>query len=138
MKKCIFCSIAEGNSDNKRVIAENDNFLAMLVSHPLTNGHFIVFPKRHYSELSEMLDIAGEMISTTISWAEMFMPLLAAKAYVMKTNNKVYLLEDKPLHVGHIHTHVVPRYDPADKTSPEELAADEKYFEATKNKLGII
>lgn len=110
MKNCIFCQIGLNPAlESHRVIYRDDKYLAMLVLHPETKGHFIVFPKTHSSELLEMTD-RGEFFELVVELAEKFMKKAKAKAYVLKLNNKLYKLEDNPMHVGHIHMHVVLRY----------------------------
>lgn len=130
-KRCVFCEVVDGrDSQVKRVIKESDDFMAMLVSHPVTEGHFIVFPKEHFSEILDMKDLAEKMIRITIKWAEEMTARLKAKAYVLKLNNKLYKLEDDPLHVGHVHMHVVPRYTKSDlKDSKVLKEAGGEYFD---------
>lgn len=80
----------------------------MKVLHPETSGHFIVYPRLHLSEMLEMND-RGKFFELVVELAEKFTDLWGAKAYVLKLNNNIYKLENDPMHVGHIHMHVVPR-----------------------------
>lgn len=127
--QCVFCQIVKGeNFQKERVIRDDDNFVAMLVSHPETKGHFIVFPKKHFCELIKMKRQVGKLMEVTTKWAEEMVGVLEAKAYVLKLNNGLYKLEDDPLHVGHIHMHVVPRYLKEDKVGGKLTEADDAYF----------
>jgi len=110
-KDCVFCNVASDiNLEKERKLFENKDFLAMLVLFPKTDGHFIVLPKNHASELNEMREKLGEFFEITYQWAEVVKKKLDAKAYILKLNNKIFEIEDSRFHVGHIHMHVVPRY----------------------------
>jgi len=50
---CIFCKIIKGEIPSKRYY-EDDNFLAIFDINPISEGHFVVFAKNHYSNTEEM------------------------------------------------------------------------------------
>ncbi|OGD81337.1 hypothetical protein A2572_02345 [Candidatus Collierbacteria bacterium RIFOXYD1_FULL_40_9] len=110
MKNCVFCEIG-GNPEveAKRIIYSDNFYVGMRVLHPESEGHFILFPKLHYSEMSQIGN-AGKFFEKVVELAEKQVKELGASAYVLKLNNNVYKLENDPMHVGHIHMHVVPRY----------------------------
>lgn len=138
VEDCPFCRIVERPQDEShRIIEETEDFLAMLVTHPQTRGHFIVYPKRHVSELALMQDSVGRLMETAVGLAERVTRNLGAKAYVLRLNNKLFALEDNPMHVGHIHLHVVPRYLPdeisGEKPQPVSLSElGEVYYAITR------
>jgi histidine triad (HIT) family protein len=108
---CTLCSIAKNLDREKyRVLYEDQDFVAMLVNRPVTKGHFILLPKKHFSEISDMGNKTNSLVNTTLDLAEKLTSKLKAKAYTVKLNNKLYLLESGSLHIGHIHIHVIPRY----------------------------
>ena len=47
MEDCIFCKIASGEIPSEKVY-EDDSFLAFLDIRPLSPGHTLVIPKKHY------------------------------------------------------------------------------------------
>jgi len=47
MKDCIFCKIVAGKIPSYKVW-EDKNFLAFLDIHPLSSGHTLVIPKKHF------------------------------------------------------------------------------------------
>ena len=47
MKDCIFCKIVAGEIPAEKVY-EDDHFLAFLDIRPLSPGHTLVIPKKHY------------------------------------------------------------------------------------------
>jgi histidine triad (HIT) family protein len=49
---CIFCDIINGTIPAK-IIAENDNAVAFLDVNPMSNGHTIIIPKKHYKNFSD-------------------------------------------------------------------------------------
>lgn len=48
MENCIFCKIVAGEIPSYQVY-EDDNFLAFLDIKPLSPGHTLVIPKKHYA-----------------------------------------------------------------------------------------
>ena len=111
---CVFCRIlSDPKHLDHEIVWEGEKYVAMKVIHPETEGHFIVFPKLHVSEMTDMPD-PGDFFELVVFLAEKFTKKWRAPAYVLKLNNNVYKLENDPMHVGHIHMHVVPRY----KTAP--------------------
>ncbi|WP_369823180.1 HIT family protein, partial [Oleiphilus sp. HI0128] len=53
MKDCIFCQIISGNEEAS-IVYEDEHFLALMDAYPLTKGHCLVIPKRHYERLDEL------------------------------------------------------------------------------------
>lgn len=136
MKNCAFCQIAKNLKEQEyRTIFSNKEYLGMLVSHPETKGHFIVFPKIHCSELTKLKGRGG-LFKLTIELAEKITKKLGAKAYTLKVNNKVFMLETDPLHIGHIHIHIIPRYSENDliNSKPDEIAKQSLF----KIKSGLL
>src|SRR5437762_9743486 len=50
---CTFCKIVERHI-SARIISQNDNAIAFLDAFPLSVGHTLIIPKRHYSKLQDM------------------------------------------------------------------------------------
>jgi diadenosine tetraphosphate (Ap4A) HIT family hydrolase len=136
MPNCVFCEIVNGqNAQKERIINVSKGFISLLVSHPETKGHSIIFTKKHYSELSEMTDKIGNLMIETYNEAERIINKLHAKAYVLKLNNNIYRLEINPNHVGHIHMHIIPRFRPKDRE--EKIIPNDEYFKDLKRLLTI-
>lgn len=136
MKDCVFCKMAAGLINNRhQAIYEDSSYIGMLVSHPESKGHFIVFTKDHFSDLSEVTE-RGKLFEKTVELAELLTPTLSAPAYVIKMNNNVYRLDNDPLHVGHIHIHVIPKYE-VNKNGLPPKEATKSELEEIKNKLII-
>ncbi len=135
MKNCVFCNIAKGKNDQTfRIIYSDDLYIAMLVSHPETRGHFIVFPKKHYSEILEMNQV-DDLFKMSIRLSEKFTKKLDAKSYTLKLNNNLYKIDDDLSHVGHTHIHTIPRYATSDKNNNPKKATKDRL---KKIKKGLI
>ncbi|MFH1511410.1 MAG: HIT domain-containing protein, partial [Candidatus Woesearchaeota archaeon] len=55
MSDCIFCKIVEGKIPSSKVF-ENSNFLAFLDFSPVSKGHTLLIPKKHYETLMDLPD----------------------------------------------------------------------------------
>ncbi|MFS8160359.1 MAG: HIT family protein [Candidatus Roizmanbacteria bacterium] len=129
IENCPFCTIidAQGNDPHQeRIFFDHQGVMAMFVNHPDTHGHFIVFPSSHASDLPAMKDDLGEFFRLVCELAESAIPKLGADAYVLKLNNNIYKLDDDPLHVGHIHMHVIPHYK---QPVPLPKVIDSEYYQ---------
>jgi len=64
--ECVFCKIVKGEIPSHKVY-EDDNFLAFLDIRPLSPGHTLVIPKKHYRwvwnvpEVGEYFEIAKKI-----------------------------------------------------------------------------
>jgi histidine triad (HIT) family protein len=52
-KNCTFCKIVDGNI-SARIISQNDNAIAFFDAFPLSLGHTLIIPKKHYSKVQDM------------------------------------------------------------------------------------
>jgi len=52
-KRCTFCKIVDRNI-SARIISQNDKAIAFLDAFPLSVGHTLIIPKRHYSKVQDM------------------------------------------------------------------------------------
>jgi len=104
---CIFCAIAKGESAATKVY-EDDHILVIMDTKPITKGHLLVMPKKHFEYLTEMNDeLAGEMFKVAKKVA---ITLKQSKLRVKAIN---YLLADgveAGQDVFHVHLHIIPRY----------------------------
>ena len=107
---CLFCKVVSENNDDKNLIVYRGNKVyIMLNRYPYNNGHLMVIPYNHFSEISMLSD------------EEMFemMKLLSFSVKVLKDNFNsegfnVGLNLGKTAGAGiddHIHIHIVPRWN---------------------------
>jgi len=103
--ECVFCKII-----NKElpayIIYEDENTMAFLDINPVSKGHLLVVPKRHYSKLSEM----------PIEELEKFFKGLqnVIKIVENKLSNHYNIVVNQGEKAGqvinHLHFHIIPRY----------------------------
>ena len=103
MEDCIFCKIIKGEIPSY-TIYEDEKMKAFLDVNPVSNGHVLLIPKKHYKNF---LDTPDELIK------EMY--------HIIKT--KIYPLLEEKLQitglsicqigkdVNHYHIHLIPQYE---------------------------
>ena len=57
-EECVFCRVVDGTVESSRVY-ENDEVLAFMDIQPVTDGHLLVIPKRHASDLADLDEQLG-------------------------------------------------------------------------------
>jgi diadenosine tetraphosphate (Ap4A) HIT family hydrolase len=104
---CIFCRIAAGEAVASIVFAD-DTVLAFLDTTPLNPGHTLVIPRRHATNLADMLPgEAGPM------WEAGRRVAAGLRASGLRCDGVNFHLADGSAagqEVMHVHLHVVPRW----------------------------
>ena len=111
----IFCKIINDELPSK-TIYEDDVVRVILDINPRSNGHSLVIPKKHYTDLYEvdnetlihMWDVARE-VSKTIE------KKLHSNGCTFEINYGIVQ------EVKHIHLHIIPRYKYEDITDASEI-----------------
>jgi diadenosine tetraphosphate (Ap4A) HIT family hydrolase len=124
MTDCIFCKIIAGEIPSTKIY-EDDHVLCFLDINPITPGHTLVIPKKHFEFLSEMtaefdapMWEAGRKIANALRKAE------------IKCDGVNFHLADGAAagqEIMHVHLHVIARYPgdgsgykfPPDRKRPE-------------------
>ena len=106
MNDCIFCKIVNNEAPSKTVYEDEVIKVIMNIS-PMTNGHLLVLPKKHYTNL---LDIDNEVVSHCFKVIkEVLYPLLKEKlncqGLTISENNEL------GQEIRHFHIHLTPRYE---------------------------
>lgn len=105
MKDCIFCKIAKGEIESKKV-AESNNFFAILDVNPVTEGHTLVIPKKHLVTLLDIKNTLGEeLLKFTKQVASDLLDKKKGDGFNIVMNN----LEPAGQVVKHAHIHIIPR-----------------------------
>lgn len=106
MEDCIFCKINK-NGIKSNTIYEDELVKVFLDVNPITNGHMLIIPKKHYENI---IDMDNEVIMHSIKLIkEKLYPLVKEKLHcdgVTISQNNEYGQEIK-----HFHIHVIPRYE---------------------------
>lgn len=119
MDDCVFCKIVAGEIPSYRVY-EDEKFFAFLDINPLSRGHVLVVPKKHFRWVHDVENF-GAYWETA---------LLVQKKIVGSLNPQWVQYMTQGV-VPHAHIHVIPRYTPVESSSayPDEmmigLSADE-------------
>jgi histidine triad (HIT) family protein len=99
MTNCIFCKIINGEIPAEKIYEDND-FLAFLDNQPLSPGHCLLIPKKHYqwtydvSNFGEYWEVARKVALKQIK--------------DLKCEFISFLTVGKE--VPHAHIHIIPRY----------------------------
>lgn len=106
MENCIFCKILNGEIPTRKIY-ENDILMVIMNIAPATNGHLLVIPKKHQTNIN---DIDNDFITEAFKVIrDNIYPLLKdklnCKGLTIAENNE--LGQDIP----HFHFHLIPRYE---------------------------
>lgn len=99
MDDCIFCKIIKGEIPCQKVY-EDENFLAFLDINPLTLGHTLLVPKKHYRWVYDIPEF-GEFNQVAQKIA------LAITKSDLKPDFVTFLTVGED--VAHAHIHIIPR-----------------------------
>ena len=104
MKDCLFCKIANGEISSMKVY-EDDVVLAFLDIDPNSDGHTLIVPKMHYTDIN---DISEDVLLHIYKVSKKIMNMLEEKldtdGFILQQNN------GSVQEVKHYHLHVVPAY----------------------------
>ncbi len=104
-KDCIFCKIAEGEIPSK-IIFENEFTLAFLDISPISKGHTIIIPKKHYSNLEDITENElCEVYKAVKTLAIRIHKNLKIDGYNIIQNNFAAAGQV----IKHFHVHIIPR-----------------------------
>jgi histidine triad (HIT) family protein len=87
-------------------VYEDDDLIAFLDNHPITDGHTLLVTKRHYERLGE---IPQDMVANLFTKAQELNETVMRKMSAQGANISVN--DGKAAHqlVPHIHVHIIPR-----------------------------
>ncbi len=106
MTDCLFCKIVRGEISSHKIYEDPDAF-AFLDIRPLTDGHCLVIPKKHYEKLEEMPRAeVGKLFEAVGLVAERVQKAMNTTASTIGINNGKLAGQAVP----HLHIHIIPRY----------------------------
>ena len=101
---CIFCKIANKEIAS-RILYEDDLVMVIMDANPVSNGHALVIPKKHYTDFLEMDDdLLKHMFKIAKEIGPKNMDILKAKSLTLLINYG----DDQT--VKHLHLHLIPDY----------------------------
>lgn len=132
MNNCIFCKIANGEM-NSYTVFENESFRVILDISPVSIGHCLVIPKKHFKNVFEIDE-------QTISEGFKISKKIASALKCTFDLDGINILQNDGEAAGqtidHFHIHVIPRKknDNA-KIFSDTLKLSEEEFENIKSKI---
>ncbi|MEK6909429.1 MAG: HIT domain-containing protein [Nanoarchaeota archaeon] len=104
-KNCVFCKIIRGEISVIR-FDESDSFIAIFDAKPVTKGHILVIPKKHYTTILDIPNKFGnEMLEFTKKVASSLLDKKLGDGFNLVMNNLAVAGQV----VMHAHIHVIPR-----------------------------
>ncbi len=105
-KTCIFCKIATKQAEAS-IVYEDDQIMAFMDIRPVSQGHTLVIPKRHYVDI---FDAPEEIIAVshkvTKKIAEAVKEATKADGISIVQQNGAAAGQD----IFHLHVHIIPRF----------------------------
>lgn len=102
---CIFCKIVKGEIESEKVY-EDDNFIGFFDIRPVSEGHTLIIPKKHYETILDMPNTVGnELVEALKKVALDLINKGKAEGFnIVQSNYRVAQQE-----VPHLHFHIIPR-----------------------------
>lgn len=106
---CIFCAkLQADNDEDNYVLLRANKVFVMLNLYPYTNGHLMVAPKRHVSELTALeQEEAFEIIQLTQKFVQLLKLVFKPEGFNIGANLGKIAGAGVP---DHFHVHIVPRW----------------------------
>lgn len=122
MKDCLFCKINNGDIPSKKLY-ENDYVFVIMDLHPVSNGHLLIIPKKHFTDFTEL---DNETLSHINETSKLMKDLIYKKLNAVGL--KICVNYGTAQEIKHYHMHLIPVYK--NKETIKDL--DEIYNKLTK------
>ena len=105
MNECLFCKMAAGLIPVNKIY-EDDNVFAFLDIGPISDGHTLIIPKKHYENIHSCpADLLAQVASCFGKIADAVMVAMNSDGYNVLCNNGKAAGQV----VDHLHFHIIPR-----------------------------
>ena len=115
--QCIFCSIAR-NEVSRSTVYEDEKFLAFLDHRPVSEGHTLVIPKKHYENIFKIPEVEAAYIFRVVK-------KLAGAVRAGVNADGISLVQNNGKAanqiVFHLHVHIIPRFNKRKSFRPREI-----------------
>ena len=101
---CLFCKMVEGSIPSKKIY-EDDICFAILDLHPSSDGHTLVIPKKH---ITDMMELDDDTLTHIYNVAKKLSPTLMEKMNAQALSLRVNYGSSQE--IKHFHLHVLPNY----------------------------
>jgi len=114
MENCIFCKIIDNVIPSYKIY-EDDNVLAFLDINPAVNGHTLIIPKKHYTDLQDIdANVLANIFDVAKTLSMRITERLNCDGYTIIQNN------GSPQEIKHFHIHIRPFYSLEEELLPIE------------------
>lgn len=115
MEDCLFCKIANKDIPSK-IVYEDDVVLSYLDINPMSPGHLLIIPKKHYTCLDDIdMDTLSHIMEVSKKLKKLIDERLKPDGLKLVQNNGD--LQE----VKHYHLHLIPHYKKENKLSIDEV-----------------
>jgi len=106
---CVFCDHVNVQDREKKILARGEHCFVIMNIFPYNNGHLMVAPYRHISELSQLnREEMYEILECLAKWTE----ILKSAMYCHGFNIGINIGRIAGAGIAdHLHIHIVPRWD---------------------------
>lgn len=103
---CLFCDIAS-HKIPAQIVYEDAYVLAFLDIHPVSKGHTLLIPKKHYDDFTQCSSaLVARMHGVSKRLIKRYDQILSPDGYNLLSNAKIAASQS----VFHVHFHLIPRY----------------------------
>ncbi|MDC0169794.1 HIT domain-containing protein [Candidatus Nitrosopelagicus sp.] len=100
---CIFCKIVSKEIPAK-ILYEDDDTISFLDAFPITKGHTLVIPKKHFPQIQDMPDNVNQKLFDTVHKIIPKTDSVKGSTLVLIHNGK-----ESGQEIMHVHVHLIPR-----------------------------
>lgn len=111
----IFCKIINGEVPCKSIF-EDDIVKVIMDVNPVSNGHCLVIPKKHYQDFFDIdRDVLIHIMDVARVISSLLIKKLGCEGITLEENNGI------SQEVKHFHLHIIPKYSHSNKMDIEEV-----------------
>lgn len=129
-EECIFCKIVNKQLP-ANLIMESAVGMAILDIYPITSGHTLIFPKKHYAQFQDIPENElNQLIQMVQQVAKIVPGAVGAKDYNIGLNNG----KNANQFIFHAHFHLIPRKE-GDREKHSGMHANDKELKEVLKKI---
>ncbi len=124
---CIFCQIVKGEIESRKIYEDTDIIIILDID-PISEGHTLIIPKKHFNSLKQTPDL---IITKMIKSAKIIGNILETKFHY--PTRTLFITDGAAMDVPHIHTHIFGRKSKDEIIWSENPLPDNTKFEEIYN-----